>query len=88
MMDWYGGGTASWVAMTVMMVAFTGVAIALVVWLVRSIGGGQHNEQAALAAPHAPETWPDDASALLKRRYANGEIERAEYEQKLKDIAS
>jgi uncharacterized membrane protein len=87
MMDWYGGGTAGWVAMTLMMVAFLGIAIALVVWLVRSTGGGQRTGQAALAAPNVAAARCDDATELLKRRYATGEIERSEYEQKLKDLA-
>jgi uncharacterized membrane protein len=87
MMDWYGGGTAGWVAMTLMMVAFLGIATALVVWLMQSTGDDKRNGQATLAAPYVAKARCDDATELLKRRYASGEIERSEYEQKLKDIA-
>lgn len=41
---------------------------------------------AALAATRSPSTSDDSAESVLKRRYARGEINRAEYDQRLADL--
>jgi putative membrane protein len=87
MMDWYGGGTAGWIVMSLSMVAFWGIAIGLVVWLVRSIGSDRREEHMVLTQPFVPVVSHDGAADVLKRRYASGEIERNEYQQKLKDLS-
>jgi putative membrane protein len=84
MMDWYGGSTASWIVMSIGMIVFWAALIALVVWLVRSLGG--HRSDAVAAGPYMAPVGQNDPTTLLKRRYAGGEIERAEYDQKLKDL--
>ncbi len=40
---------------------------------------------ARTAAPHGP-AGDDSPEAILKRRYARGELNRDEYEQRLKDL--
>ena len=49
--------------------------LGVVVWVVvRAIGGGRGS---------APDDSPE---AILKRRYARGEIDRDEYDQRLRDV--
>jgi putative membrane protein len=78
MMHWYGGmhdWGGHWLA-GVFMVLFWVLVAAGIVALVRSLarsGGGS-------AAP------PESPLDILKRRYARGEIDKAEFEQKKKDI--
>lgn len=62
-----------WLVMTVGMVAFWGLVIYGVVWLVRGAG--------ATASPKAESTGPLEPPLLvLKRRLAAGEITVEEYE--------
>lgn len=64
--------------MPLMMVAFWGMVIWAVVALVRG-----------LSQPSPPQTslgQQDSAMDILKRRYAQGEIDRKEYEQKKRDL--
>ena len=71
-MDGYGWG---WGGMGFGMLLFWGVLIAVVVLLVRNCSGtcsGRAREKTALD--------------LLKERYARGEIEREEFEQKKRDL--
>jgi putative membrane protein len=75
MMGWgYGGG---WIWSIIMLVFWVAVIVGiffLIRWLVTSTGvGGQAR----------PE---ESAVEILKRRYAKGEINKQEYEEKKKDL--
>lgn len=65
--DW---GAGWWILMTVGMVAFWGLVIFGVVWLVRSLGPGQH--------PHGGP----GAHEILDQRFARGEISPDEYRER------
>ena len=71
MMYGYGGG---WF-MAIMMVVFWGLIIWGIIALVRYLNGSRQN-------------YPQDNSALdiLKRRYAQGEINKEEFEEKKKAL--
>ena len=74
MMDWdVGWGAGGWLAMSVMMVAFWGGIIALVVWAVRS------------ATPRAAGPFVDPARRaedVRAERFARGEIDEEEFTQR------
>ena len=63
--DWNAMGFFGWT----MMILFWVALVALIVWVVRSLG-----------ATRNPPT--NEAMALLERRFAAGEIEREEFEEK------
>ena len=65
MMGWFGGG--------IMMVAFWVLLIALIVWVIREIGGKNSRSNS-------------NALEILKERYAKGEIDKKEFEEKKKDL--
>lgn len=65
--DW---GAGWWILMSFLMVAFWGLLIVGIVWLVRSVSWGQHDR---------PGT---SAIELLDRRLANGEISPEEYRER------
>ena len=65
--DW---GAGWWILMVLMMVAFWGLVILGIVWLVRSLSAGQRDRG---------ET---SAIELLDRRLASGEISPAEYRER------
>ena len=67
MMGWFGGG--------IMMVAFWVLIIALIIWMMREVGGKNSN-----ARPNS------NALDILKERYAKGEIDKKEFEEKKKDL--
>ena len=70
-MGWDGSwGVGGWIAMSLMMLVFWGVPIALVVWLIRS---SFHPRQAAGA------TSRSSAEQVLAERYARGEIDEEEF---------
>jgi putative membrane protein len=76
MMDWGG----AWYAMIfgpLFMIIMLAIVVAVAVLLVRWLGGGGHGGQ----APHAgaPGRAPLD---ILKERYARGEIDREEFEER------
>jgi putative membrane protein len=77
MWGWGHGGWWGW-PMAVGMIAFWVVVVVLAVWLIRSL--------AANAARPAPGAQLETPLEVLKRRYAAGEIDRAEYEQKRSDL--
>lgn len=80
---WWGG----WVMMIGMIVFWLGV-LALVVWLIRGwLAPGRHGASESPAAGHPPAP-ADEAVALVKRRYAAGEIGREEYVEKLRDLGA
>lgn len=73
-MMWHGG----WYGMLfgpIMMIIFIGVAVAVVVLLVRWLGGSTHVSD----SPRSPERDPLD---ILKERFARGEIDKDEYEER------
>lgn len=65
MSDW---GPGWWIVMALMMLAFWGLLIAGIVWLIRYLSPGRHREPTALQ--------------LLERRLALGEISVEEYEER------
>jgi putative membrane protein len=65
--DW---GAGWWILMAFLMVAFWGLVIVGIVWLVRSLGWGQHDHRGA------------SAIELLDRRLASGEISPDEYRER------
>lgn len=74
--NWHDGswGPGAWIAMGLMMVAFWGLVMALVVYLVRNVGQRQPERSTS------PE--PDDPRRILDQRFARGDIEADEYEQR------
>jgi putative membrane protein len=66
--DW---GAGWWILMAAMMVVFWGLVILGVVWVIRSLGPGQHHEH--------PGGSPLE---LLDRRLASGEISPKEYRER------
>jgi putative membrane protein len=82
MMDWGDGMWAggNWI-MLLFSIAFLVAVIVGIVFVVRALSGsgagGDHQ-----VPPRKRET----AEELVRRRYAAGEIDREEYEQKLRDL--
>ena len=79
-----GWGTGGIIGMTIMMILWVAIIIAvvlLVVWLVRQTQGG------AAAGPPAAGRG-ESALDIPKARYARGEIDKAEFEEKKRDLIS
>lgn len=73
----WNGGWSGWFFGPVMMILFIAVAVAAIVLLVRSISGAGH-----AGAPHPPPgKTPLD---ILKERFARGEIDQTEFEERRK----
>ena len=70
---WWDGGWGGWLAMAVMMLAFWGGLIVLVVWVLRS-GASQQEVRRRELGPTALQ--------ILDERFARGEIDRDEYESR------
>ena len=70
----WGGGWFGWIFGPLMMVLVIGGIIALVVVLMRNLGGSAHPTTAHPARP--------DPLDILKERYARGEIDHDEYEKR------
>ncbi len=73
----FGGFGLTWLLNFVIMIVFIAGLVLLVVWFVRQFAGGQR-----------PEREGKTALDILKERYARGEIDRDEFEQKKKDIGA
>ena len=71
----FGGG-----AMGIGMLLFWGVIITAIVMLVRGSAGGS-------AAP-APDVRGKTSLDILRERYATGEIDKSEFEQKRRDLSA
>ena len=79
----YGGaGVIGGILMMVFWVAVVVAIVMLVVWLTRQAAGGGHVHQAGQVQGPPRETAMD----ILNARYARGEIDKAEYEEKKKDL--
>lgn len=72
MMWWFHDGGAWWVLMPVLMLAFWGLVIWGVVTVVRIAERGQ-----------PPSGGTSDPERILGERYARGEIDTSEYQQRL-----
>ena len=75
-MMWHGG----WYGMffgPLMMIAFIALAVVVVVLLVRWLGG--FGQSAAMPPPVAPGKLPFD---ILRERFARGEIDKEEFEER------
>ncbi|MEK7088126.1 MAG: SHOCT domain-containing protein [Patescibacteria group bacterium] len=77
----YGGwgveNMMGWLGGGIMMVLFWAAVIIFIVWTVKEIGGKNHEK------PNS-----NSALVLLKERYAKGEINKQEFEEKKKDLVS
>lgn len=73
MMGWFGGG--------LMMLVFWVLLIAFIVWAVKGFGGKN------CCSHHSDSNYSDsNALDILKERYAKGEIDKKEFEEKKKDL--
>lgn len=77
MMYWYNGpGGWGYAVMVLSMVLFWGLVIAAIVFLVRGVGSDRRTPP--------PPSQPDEPRRILAERFARGEIDEAEYRQRLK----
>ena len=76
MHDWGMGWGGMWLG-PLFMIAWLALLIAVIVFLVRWLGGGSDVSSASTRT----------ARDILDERYARGEIDREEYLQRQKDIA-
>lgn len=76
MMFWYDHNLSAWgwVGMVLTMIAFWGLVVAAVVWLLR--GTGNDDRRPTRPQDRGPEQ-------LLAERFARGEIDAAEYRDRL-----
>ncbi len=70
----HGGGIGWWIFGAVWMVLFWGAIIGFVGWAVIRLGGGRRRDE-------------DSPLDIARRRYAQGEIGRDEFEQLRRDLA-
>ncbi len=79
---WHDGcGWGHMILGPLMMIAFIAIVIVVVVFAVRWLGGAGHG---AAAPPHAPPgTTPLD---ILKERFARGEIDKDEFEERRRTL--
>lgn len=80
-MMWYGGPDSwvGWLIMSLMMVLFWGAIIALGVWLIRS-SRSDGGKQDHVSRP--------DALSILRERFARGEIDATEYQERARVLES
>lgn len=78
MMTGWGGGSAGW-TMSVGMAAFWVGVIALIIFGIRALVGAPGSQ-----APRGPQ---ESALEVLKRRYAAGEIDATEFQQKKPEVS-
>ncbi|BDG01943.1 SHOCT domain-containing protein [Anaeromyxobacter oryzae] len=79
MWHWMGNGFGWWFGMFGMALFWLVFAVALV-WVIRAVWDrGPVRE--------GPGRAPDSPLEILQRRYARGEIDRAEFEEKRRDLS-
>lgn len=71
-----GWGPGRWIVMGLMMLAFWGLLAALVVYLVRNLGHRPGDDRSAAVKR------PDDAMRILDERFARGDIDADDYNQR------
>ena len=79
MWHWMGDGFG-WGISMIVMTAFWLLFAAALVWIVRAVWdrGGERK---------GPERQQETPLEILQRRYARGEIDRAEFEEKRRDLS-
>lgn len=81
MYGWWDGSGPPWYGMIfgpIMMIAFVVITVLIIAWVLRAVGLGWQSS-------HPPMESPLD---VLKRRFARGEIDRTEYEERRKLLES
>ncbi len=78
--SWNGGGSYGWGIGMFGMALFWVVVIAAIVLAVRALG-----DRARYAGPPGPPR--ETPLEILQRRYASGEIDRKEFEDKKRDLS-
>lgn len=73
----WSSGWHGWFMGPIMMIVFLAIAVAVVVLIVRWLGGNAHGN---------PGPAQRQAADILKERFARGEIDKEEYEEKRKVI--
>ena len=78
MYDWHdnGWGPGTWIAMGLMMLAFWALIAVLVVYVVRNLGHRPAEQVGTRVAP------PNQAMQILDERFARGDIDADEYNQR------
>lgn len=81
---WGGGGwgAGKWM-MLVLAIVFMVAVIVGIVYLVRGLGRG-----GSAAGTQGVPSRHDSPEDILKRRYAAGEIDREDYESRMRDVRS
>ena len=73
----WGGNMMGWFGGGLMMIVFWILLIVFIVWIVREISGRNSHHRSG-----------SDALEILKERYAKGEIDKKEFEEKKKDLGA
>jgi len=85
----YGMGSGGWIGGLIMsffgLLVLAGIVL-IIVWAVRSSAG--HHQAGGDRPMQSGPVGHDEAVAIAKRRYANGEIDRAQYEEILRGLGS
>ena len=71
----WGGNMMGWFGGGIMMLVFWVLLIVFIVWMVREVSGKNLHSQSG-----------SNALEILKERYAKGEIDKKEFEEKKKDL--
>lgn len=71
---WGWGNMMGWFGSGIMMIVFWAAVIYFIVWLVRNTKTNGENDKKALD--------------ILKERYAKGEIDKKEFEEKKRDLSN
>ena len=80
MYGWWDGSSVPWYGMMlgpIMMIVFIVLTVVIIAWILRAVGFGWQSSP--------PAESPLD---VLKRRFARGEIDRDEYEERKKLLAN
>jgi len=80
MYGWWDGSSAPWYGMIfgpIVMIVFLTFTVLIIAWVLRAVGLGWQSGPSA-----------ESPLDVLKRRFARGEIDRAEYEDRKKILAN